>query len=560
MRWSVTPTGREPEQAQDKRRPETVHDTDKAIAQSGPAPGNDPWPPRPGNAPTEQVAGPAAPVEPTSPNETLGERWRRSSATLVSRLSLRTRFTLLVAAAVGLAVALTSAAAYFSVNNLFYSQLDNSLFQRAITAQQARLDVSQLPGPLFAANGVRAEVLFANGAEAKPPRQTALPPIGDQELAVANGASGRSLRTAVASDGRDYRLIAVPNGPGQAFVLAQPLDDIEGSLARLRFVLIIVGLIGIGVAASAGLTIANAGLRPVKRLTAAAEHVARTEELTPIEVAGEDEIGRLARSFNAMLASLGQSRDRQQRLVADASHELRTPLTSLRTNLDLLAQSFSGGAAGVGMSLADRDELLSDVRGQVEELSMLVGDLVELAREDAPEVSAVGIDLAEVCERALDRVRRRAPNLNFDVSLEPWLLAGDPTALERAVTNLLDNAAKWSPPQGTVSLSLQAGEVVVTDEGPGIAESDLVKVFDRFYRSPEARTMPGSGLGLSIVRQAARRHNGWVRASRAETGGARLAMWLPGAAPPGDRHNGQTSAPPGETPNGEPPASSRVLT
>jgi two-component system sensor histidine kinase MprB len=538
-----------------------MHDTDEATIQTAAGTEGDAWPPRPGApTPTPGAASVAGDTSDGPRRPSLNERWRRVSAAVVAGLSLRTRFTLLVAAAVGLAVALTSAAAYFSVSNLFYSQLDNSLFQRAIAAQQARLDVSQLPGPLFAANGVRAEVLFANGAEAKPSRQSALPPIGDPELAVATGTNDRSLRTAVASDGRDYRLIAVPNGPGQAFVLAQPLDDIERSLAQLRTVLIIVGLIGIGVAASAGLTIANAGLRPVKRLTAAAEHVARTEELTPIEVEGEDEIGRMARSFNAMLASLSQSRDRQQRLVADASHELRTPLTSLRTNLDLLAQSFRGGSGGTGMSPADRDELLGDVRGQVEELSMLVGDLVELAREDAPEVSAVGIDLAEICERALDRVRRRAPSLRFAVELEPWLLDGDPTALERAVTNLLDNAVKWSPPRGTVSLRLHAGEVVVTDEGPGIAESDLVKVFDRFYRSPEARTMPGSGLGLSIVRQAARRHNGWVRASRAEGGGARLSMWLPGAAPPGPENGGPASVSPGQTRDGEPPASSPVLT
>ncbi len=505
-----------------------------------------PWPSAADEPGAESAEAPAGLVRLRGEAQTRLTRLARTAST---RLSLRARFTLLVAAAVGLAVAATSAAAYFCVSNLFTSQLDQSLIERVVAAQHSGLSnprvVNQAPGGLFGAYGVSVEVLYADGTGIPPTGQVTDPPVGTPEAQVALGQRDRSLRTAVGSDGQDYRLIAVPNGPGQAFVLAQPLTDIERSLDRLRYVLVMVGLIGIGVAASSGLTIASAGLRPVKRLTAAAEHVARTEELTPIEVEGEDEIARLARSFNAMLGSLGQSRERQQRLVADASHELRTPLTSLRTNLDLLAQSFRSG--GGGMSAADRGELLSDVRGQVEELSMLVGDLVELAREDAPAETAVGLDLAEICERALDRVRRRAPMLAFEVRLEPWLLDGDPTALERAVTNLLDNAVKWSPPHGTVSMTLQAGEVVVTDEGPGVAESDVVKVFDRFYRSPEARTMPGSGLGLSIVRQAAERHGGTVRASRAPTGGAQVSMFLPGQ-------------PPGETDGTGPAASSSVLT
>jgi two-component system sensor histidine kinase MprB len=287
-----------------------------------------------------------------------------------------------------------------------------------------------------------------------------------------------------------------------------------------------VGAGGIIIAAVAGLLVARAGLRPVERLTQAAERVGRTGELTPIEVESADELGRLARSFNEMLSAVETSRALQRQLVADAGHELRTPLTSLRTNLDLLAQSNAAGDRG--LALADREALLGDVRAQVEELSGLVADLVELARDDRPAANAEELDLAAIVERAIERVRRRAPGVSFTVDLHGWLVLGEATALERAVTNLLDNAVKWSPPGGDVMVSLDNGRLRVADSGPGIADADLPHVFDRFYRSTDARGMPGSGLGLAIVRQAAQRHGGSVSAGRAPAGGALMILDLPG--------------------------------
>ncbi|MGN6132006.1 MAG: HAMP domain-containing sensor histidine kinase, partial [Nocardioidaceae bacterium] len=294
--------------------------------------------------------------------------------------------------------------------------------------------------------------------------------------------------------------------------------------------LLIFGAAGVITAAMAGWAVAHNGLRPVRRLTAAAEEIARTEKLEPIEVEGNDEIARLARAFNAMLAALAASRDRQRQLVADAGHELRTPLTSLRTNLDLLGQADARG----GLSEEARAELMDDVRFQIEELTTLIGDLTELAREDGPQADEELVDLAEVLQRALERVRRRAPNLEFDVRAEPWWVTGEPSALERAATNLLDNAAKWSPPLGTVTVRLTQGTLLVDDQGRGIAEEDLPHVFDRFYRSPEARTMPGSGLGLAIVRQVAQRHGGTVRAGRSRDGGASFSMHIPGSDVPAE--------------------------
>jgi two-component system, OmpR family, sensor histidine kinase MprB len=338
------------------------------------------------------------------------------------------------------------------------------------------------------------------------------------------------VRTAVQA-GVPYRVVAVQAGPGQALVIAQRLDATHEILTKLGVALPIVGGVGVLVAALAGVAMARAGLRPVDRLTAAAERVAATGELRPIPVEGSDELARLTQAFNEMLGALAESQEQQRRLVADAGHELRTPLTSMRTNLELLAAASRPGAPSLPES--ERAEILEDVQAQVAELSTLVGDLVELARDDAPTVVHEPLELTEVVLRALERAKRRAGDVEFDPQLVPWALTGDATALERAVLNLLDNAAKWSPPGGRVRVQMRPVDewsvvLEVADSGPGIADEDLPFVFERFYRAATSRTMPGSGLGLAIVRQVAVRHGGAVWAGRAPEGGALLAMRLPG--------------------------------
>lgn len=441
----------------------------------------------------------------------------------------------LVALAVGVTVAVVSVAAYLTVRHELYGQLDDSLTNRAQAAAQVRpeptfggfqLDVS---GIVMTATDLRIALVGADGTVVPANREQL--PIGPPERAVATGRSASSLRTA-SLDGVTYRVIAVPYhlrspllGIDGALVLAQPMEQTQQTLDRLGLVLLIVALSGIALSAAAGLAIARAGLRPVERLTAKAEHVARTEQLTPIEVQGHDELGRLAASFNDMLVALDHSRTRQRQLVADAGHELRTPLTSLRTNLDLLAQSYTG--AGTGLPGDERDALLADVRAQLTELSELVADVVELAREDI-QLATEPLDLADVVDRAADRVRRRAPAVSLDVAARPWIVDGDANSLERAVTNLLDNAAKWSPPGGRIQVRLDGGELIVADEGPGLAEADLPHVFDRFYRADDARGLPGSGLGLAIVRQAVERHGGTVAAGNRTPRGAVFTVRLPG--------------------------------
>jgi two-component system sensor histidine kinase MprB len=443
------------------------------------------------------------------------------------RRSLASRVTLLTTMAVGLAVAFVALGAYMTVRMQMQAALDASLLDRAERAARtptlSELTTTyRMPSWALGAADVRIVFVTANGNARSVDGGPTLE-LGRPELAVATGAKEHSTRTIRAADTR-YRVVTVSAGPSRALVIAQSLAPQDRVLERLGIVMLLFGGAGVITAGLAGWAVARNGLRPVRRLTAVVEDIARTERLTPIAVEGNDEVARLSTAFNAMLAALAASRDRQRQLVADAGHELRTPLTSLRTNLDLLAQADTAG----GMAPEARAELIDDVRAQIGELTTLIGDLVELARDEPMTHVVEQVDLGEVVERAVGRVRRRAPSVEFVTDTEPWWVVGESAALERAVTNLLDNAAKWSPPGGTVRTSLSGGVLTVRDDGPGIADEDLPHVFDRFYRSRESRAMPGSGLGLSIVRQVAERHSGTVVATRSPEGGACLILRLPG--------------------------------
>ncbi|NEE04240.1 HAMP domain-containing protein [Phytoactinopolyspora halotolerans] len=448
-----------------------------------------------------------------------------------SRLSLRTRVGALAALCVGVAVALTALAVYLTVSTQLVRSVDESLYKRASDTLASSLGPSslvQIPSEAFLASDTRVAYMGSNSELILPRGEESALPVGEPELAVAQGREDHHIRTADLK-GENYRMLSVRASDRFALVVGQSMAQSEWILDRVRIVSLLVGGIGVVGATWAGLSVAQAGLRPVRRLTEAAEHVARTQRLDPIEVEGKDEIARLAYSFNEMLSALNDARARQARLVADAGHELRTPLTSMRTNLDLLAQS---DREGDRLPPADRAQIIDDVRAQAEELSQLMGDLVELSREDPPRESREQLDFADVVRDALTRVRRRAPSVTFTADLRPWNVHGDPHVIGRAVTNLLDNAAKYSPSDGTVTVRLHSGTLEVDDEGPGIADEDLPHVFERFYRSSEARGRPGSGLGLAIVRTAAERHDGRVSAGRAPSGGARLTMYLPGSPPP----------------------------
>jgi two-component system sensor histidine kinase MprB len=456
-------------------------------------------------------------------------------------VTFRRRLLLACAAAVAAAVALAAVLAYVVVRDTLRGQVDDSL--RA-AARQAPVEGSaggsfqtQAVGPgeasdVLIGQALREPVLYTqiisgNGPPADAPKGGPGPLVSDAD--VRGLTAGR--RAPFFSE-RDYhgsrlRIYAAPLPGGGAIIVARPLTEVTGVLSTLRVGLAGVIAAGVGLALLLGALATRAAVKPVADLTETAEHVARTRDLTRrIDAGGDDELSRLAASFNTMLEALDHSQRAQRQLVADASHELRTPLTSLRTNLEVLA------ADGRGLDAHDRERLRADVVGQLGELIALVSDLVDLAREEEPAVAREEVRFDELVAGAVERAARHAPGTRFECELDPTLVSGVPARLDRAVTNLLDNAAKWNPPGPAIDVRLRNGELSVRDRGPGIAADDLPFVFDRFYRAPGARGRPGSGLGLAIVRQVAEAHGGGVEAGEAPGGGALLVLRLPATPVP----------------------------
>lgn len=464
------------------------------------------------------------------------KRPMRDPNPITRNVSFRWRVTLLAAAVVGITVALMAASAFFVVKRAMYADVDNRLHQQVDSVAPAMSSpVTQFTTvmmmlmfrPDMSVN--RTMVVYPDGT----PYHSGPVPIGDAERDVISGKVAESLRSV-----GDTRVMARRLDNGVTIIVAEDLRPTKNLLSELGTVLIVVGACGVILAAIAGTAVARGGLRPVQRLTEAAERVAKTDDLTPIPVVGRDELARLTQSFNTMLKALADSRDRQARLVADAGHELRTPLTSLRTNVELLIATRRPGAPPIPEE--DLQELSDDVLAQVEELTTLVGDLVDLAREDAPEAVNEEVDLEEVLQKAVERVERRRPTVRFDVTSAPWFVYGDHGGLGRAVINVLDNAAKFSPDGSVVRVELAEmgvarAALTVADCGPGIPEEDRDLVFERFYRSMSSRSMPGSGLGLAIVKQVVERHGGTVSVGTADTGGALVRFEIPGSPVAGGR-------------------------
>lgn len=515
----------------------------------GPTPRDIPGPADPGHGDPSQAppgwtpvshdpfADPAAQVPPAAPTDTKSQGTMRDASLLTRSISLRLRVTLLAATVVGIAVAVMAVSAYAVVYRAMYADVDAQLENRAEgMTQLARYGVlDDAPENLVAGTVFSTDISVALVMPSGRAFQIGDVPYGAAERSVvmaggATTATASSLRTV-----DNQRVLARKLVDGNTLIMAQSLDPTDKVLGRLAWVLAIVGGCGVILAAVAGTTVARAGLRPVARLTQASERIARTDDLNPIPVTGNDELARLTQSFNLMLRALAESRDRQSRLVADAGHELRTPLTSMRTNLELLIATSAPGAPPIPES--DMADLRHDVMAQIEELSTLVGDLVDLARDDAPQVVHEEVDLSEVVDRSLERVRRRRSDVEFSVQVAPWFVFGESNGLSRAVLNVLDNAAKWSPPGQPVAvrlrqISTERAELTVSDAGPGIPFEDRALVFDRFYRSTAARSMPGSGLGLAIVRQVVVKHGGLVSAGESDLGGALIRIELPGRPTP----------------------------
>lgn len=484
--------------------------------------------------------------EPEEWAESAGKRLPVSSRPLswLRQISFRGRVSVLVVAAVGLAVAMAALSSYVAISRYMEQQSVTNLENAAQDVQpNVHIFLNNLdPGPLAKLQlqtGDQVQVIFNSTRQQI--ETAALAPGSPSELAqrpffkltsraratFGSEAGAHSFQVLTGTDGTPYRVETVSVIKGVLAVqLGYSLANMDSTLAFLRLMLILVALGGVAVAAALGWAVGRASMRPVEDLTLAAERVAETQDLSQkIEDTSNDELGRLARSFNAMLAALAASRQQQAQLVSDAGHELRTPLTSLRTNIEVLMRTKD-------LPPADRDALLSDVDAQLQELAALVGDLVDLSRdEEKQEVEPELVALDQLVRRAVDRAQRRAMSVHFEVELEAGYTRGQPAMLERAVVNVLDNAAKWSPSGGQIGVRLWGGtwswHLVVTDQGPGIPAEDLPHIFERFYRAASARSMPGSGLGLAIVKRVVTSHGGTIDVTCAPEGGTRVEIELP---------------------------------
>jgi two-component system sensor histidine kinase MprB len=477
-------------------------------------------------------------------------------------MSFRRRVALASATAVAVAVLLASALTYFLSAHQLRAQVDAQVSSRAANLRLAPTSASvlarqRLERLLTAPDNDRAPAKPA-GSTANPiPNSSPRPNQvrGYQQLVAANGnvifrstpnltlpvdartralANGRGVRyfSDAHVKGIHLRILSEHVAGGRVLQVAQPLTEVDSILSRLRLILLLIDAGGIALAALLGTFVAGAAVRPLSRLIGATVHVTRTRDLSErITPVGDDEIGRLADSFNTMLDTLEESTDAlatsvhaQKQLVADASHELRTPITSVRTNIEILQQR------AADIDPAEQQLLLGDVVEQVEELSILMNDLIDLARGEGPRMSDEDVRLDVLIAEVVDRARRRGAGAPIEVDAEPTLIRGVPKRLERAVSNLLDNALKYGPGE-PVEIALHNGRLTVRDHGPGIAEEDLPHIFDRFYRGADARRRPGSGLGLAIVRQVVDQQDGSIAATPAPGGGTVMSLHLPRAEP-----------------------------
>lgn len=447
-------------------------------------------------------------------------------------MSLRTRLTLTVAAIVAVAVIGGAYAAQYSAKQALRDETDKFLRERAAGFVQQRPgdlggdfggaptdDDDNRQRPYFEFDAVQ-QTIDADGTVTNTlPGQPSLP-IDAKDRAIASRQSSSRYRD-VQVGGTEYRMITASVKGGGAVQIARRVSETDDVISVLRNRLVLIALGCIALAALVAWWVMRRATRPIEQLTETAEHIAATQDLTtPIPVKGDDEVGRLAASFNTMLIALDTSREQQQRLVVDASHELRTPLTAVRTNIDFLGHATT-------LDAEQRAQLITETRLELDELTNLVSEMVELATDVRSEEPIEAVNLGEVASDVAARFRRRTgKEITVDVD-GAGDVDGRHAMLDRAVSNLVDNALKFSPDGEAVVVTVRGGVLEVADRGPGIAAVDRARVFDRFYRAATARTLPGSGLGLSIVAQIAVLHGGSVALDARDGGGTVARLTLP---------------------------------
>ncbi len=456
-------------------------------------------------------------------------------------MTLRTRIAAVASVSVALAVLAAAVGLYAAVRSDLRGEIDHTLRARAhAIATPPGLDRdagpygrpagpggpggpggfpgSVEPAPFGAASGYVEFIsplgtVYVPGGQGSSSRRIAST-AGDRAIAARGSGSSLTERTVA---GTKLRVLTLGTGPGGAVLVAQPLTEVDHELSRLLLILALIGAGGVVLAALLGALVARTALAPIGRFTQRTESLTGNLDLSRrLEVDGRDELARLADSFNGTLDALERSVQAQRHLIADASHELRTPISSLRANIQILGEAER-------LAPAEQASLRADIVAELDELTALVGDVVELARGAAPDGAVEDVRLDELVRGTVASALRRG-EARFELSLEPTVVRGQADRIGRAVSNLVDNARKWSPAGASVEVALREGVLSVRDHGPGFQEEDLPFVFDRFYRARDARKLPGSGLGLAIVRQAAEACGGFAEAQNAPGGGALLRV------------------------------------
>jgi two-component system sensor histidine kinase MprB len=450
------------------------------------------------------------------------------------RLTLKARFILVAGGAVAAVALAITAVAFLAIRTDLQNQVRQEVAARADSVVREALQYhGHIPNgwvPPHSSGGFAnltyTQVVTSAGQVWAPPGDLRLLTPSAAAIAVAAGKEDSFYSSARINNVRAM-VLTEQIAPGLAIQVAEATSSTDQEVSSIGTMLAVLSVVGVLSATLLGWAVARAGLAPVARLAGVAEEVTLTGDPgRRVEVRRRDELGRLAMSFNAMLGALQRSLDAQRRLVSDASHELRTPLASLRINADVLLEHPE-------MPAAERNEVLTRVADQVDELSRLVVSVTDLARGEPLQRERSQIRFDAVTSDALDAARRDWPKTEFDADLAPCAVNGSADRLRVAVKNLLDNAAKFGPPEGPIEVRLADGELTVRDRGPGIDPDDLPFIFDRFYRATSSRSAPGAGLGLAVVREIALGHGGMVTADPAPGGGTVMRFSLPGLRRPG---------------------------
>ncbi len=443
-------------------------------------------------------------------------------------MKLRTRFLIATSVIVFLTVCILSVAIYATVSKHLLSEVDNTLDARVVAiAESIRPRNNAAPGNRRQRNPLEEALLpirFDTVTQVIDPRGNVVIALGQVDLPISNeviemvsNPLAQRIRITTQIDGVPYRILSVPILRGGALQLGKDISDIESAKDGILLWLFVLGLLAIAASGGAGWFIARRTAQPIQKLAAAAEHIAATRELTTtLEISGDSEVRQLAVSFNSMLGALRLSREQQQQLIQDASHELRTPLTSLRANSELLERE--------NLDAETKNLILRDIRAEVDELAALTGELSSLASDQRLVEQLEIVNLGEAVEELVDRACRRSGRIINLERKSPASIRVRPSQLDRAISNLIDNALKFSPLSGPVEVFVTARRIEVRDHGPGIADADKPYIFDRFYRAVATRAAPGSGLGLAIVKQFVDDHDAKIEVADTPGGGATISI------------------------------------